>query len=266
MLKLENIKLASSQKYVQNILSYIKDNNPKNFLDIGCGIGNKLGRYIQENTETEVFVNDEKELEAIGKCKFITFEEIKKKQKKFDIIHASCLLHEVCAIDEFEQREIKGGPHTIESAMLAELFHDILEENGTLIIEDFVACSYDEFIDNHYFIKTLDKSKYKEIFNKLEVSLIQIPNENNAKEDLENYKEYIDLMQRIFFKNEALKQGEFKSLDEFGKILVYLKRYRDHHTRHNKEVYENLFQKAGFTIKQSHQDSPLTMQWFLQRS
>jgi hypothetical protein len=268
MLKKENIKLASSHTYFENILSYIQDDNIESFLDFGCGIGNKLGRYLSENYDMEVYVHDEKELEALGKSRTISFDQLKRKEKKFDIIHASCLFHEVCARDDFEHREMKGGPHTIESLMLAELFRDLLTEGGTIIIEDFVACTFDEFIQNHYFISTLEKDRYKELLHRLEVSLINFPNEKSAQNDIQKYGygKHTNLMRRIFFRHEPLRPGEFKKLDEFGKVLVYLKRYRDHHLRHEKQIYERMFSEAGLSIEKTYQDSALTCQWFLRKS
>ena len=142
-------RMTDSIKYSTKGIIPILAKEGKNILDVGCGSGVLLSAIEEENKEAKLTGID-LNINAINNLKNINnnwdlyhLDFMKLKDKKYDTIIFSSILHEISSYNEKESLRFTDKP--IKDAIVKS--NELLEDNGILIIRDGLLTSKKE-IDN----------------------------------------------------------------------------------------------------------------------
>ena len=185
-----------------------------------------------------------------------------------DYAHASLVFHEMC--DDPARGEEIGGIHTPEGGKALAAIFSCLRPGGIFDLIDVVTCDFyrylsrtrPDILESTGCKKLADAVYLLCICKKPSPSDLQSVAEIARKELGHDESKTALSLHRLFLEYPPLRGPERAAeKDEFIRLLMHFRKYKDHHMRCATEVYEDRLQASGFSLCETWTPDELRFQF-----
>lgn len=236
---------------------------PGRILDFGCGTPPRfILEILAEHPTIEALCVDAEPVDGadgIACLESSVFLEAARSQDLLpvDYARASFVFHEIC--DDLTRGEEIGGIHTPEGLTALTALFSCLAPGGLLDLIDVVTCEFDDYLrktrpdilESTGPRKLADAVYLRCICKRPGPGDIQEVAEIAGRELGRDPSDTALVLHRLFVEYPPLRGPERAAeKDEFVRLLMHFRKYKDHHVRCPVEVYEDRLQQAGFTLRE----------------